>query len=241
MQQQLHQQRAVRNHSISFTRKCLGIPTGHVSSYIQSHKTRALQDVVLFCLDTEGGSGKVTELGIATLDTRSIVGVHPGPKAREWVKRMRVRHFSTLAHGHRFGFGTTERVPLAALKPYMQSFVNPMRKYVLVGHSGHVDFAKLSQLLSYDLRLLSNVIGQIDTHDLVRAMPLPQKLGELWRHVHGISGGELDNGFSFHNAGNDAVCTLQVLLILATSPESDWVKPTLGKPLIGPFLRFYRA
>lgn len=137
---------------------------------------------------------------------------------------MRARHFTTLPNSHRFNFGVTERVPLAALKPYLNSFIDPTRQYVLVGHSLGFDIEKLIPVLGFDLRFLPNVVGQLDTFEIVRDMPVPQRLSELWKHLSGIDPVHApETEFFFHNAGNDAVYTLQVLLTLVMSPESEWV------------------
>lgn len=200
------------------------------------------KDVILTALDTEGPSTTISELGIATLSTTPLATTPPGLKANTWCKQILARHFNVgpkaTGHRNRFSFGRTEHIPSSAIHPYLSSLLQPPQPHILIGHSLDKDLAKLSSLAGCDISLLPNVIGVIDTLDLVRDMPLPQKLSELWKH---LGGGVRDSAINFHNAGNDAVCNLQVLLMLAIMPEERWVTPGPGMPYMGALAPFQRT
>ncbi|GAB7348134.1 hypothetical protein MBLNU459_g6150t1 [Dothideomycetes sp. NU459] len=230
-------------------RSCLGLNVQNSGPYVvKQSPARPLDshhkdndDVVLTAIDTEGPGSTVSELGIATLSIRDINAMPPGPKATNWCRQIRARHFSIDRKSRgggggrsgRFSFGRTEHIPLPAIRPYLLSLLgsSPGRTHVLVGHSVDRDIAKLARATGCDLASLPNVAGTLDTLDLVRgsdgagAPPLlPQKLSQLWQHLGGGGGGGR-RGVSFHNAGNDAVCNMQVLLMLAASHEEQWGRP----------------
>lgn len=214
---------------MTFVRRCLGISLRRGVIYIDPQQVEQ-HDIVFVAIDTEGGSKALPELGLAFLDTRTISRVGPGDKASEWYKYIHARHFR-LRHngGHGFKFGVTERIPLAALKPYLKSCFDSRRRYVIVGHSVSGDLDKISSALHFDLRQDPCIVGQIDTRVVVEDMPMPQKLSLLWRHLRGADS-YLGAGLAFHNAGNDAVYNLQVMLMLALAPETEWLSPRPNVP-----------
>ncbi|KAF1355172.1 hypothetical protein BDV97DRAFT_98921 [Delphinella strobiligena] len=221
-------QRIARNHRMTFICRCLGVSLRGRVIYIDPQQV-GKHDIVFVAIDTEGGRKALPEVGVAFLDTRTISRVGPGDKASKWYRHIRARHFR-LRHngGHGFKFGVTERIPLAALKPYLKSCFDPRRRYVIVGHSVSGDLDKISSALHFDLRQDPCIVGQIDTREIVEDMSMPQKLPLLWRHFRGADS-DPGTGLAFHNAGNDAVYNLQVLLMLALTPETEWQSP---KPII---------
>jgi hypothetical protein len=61
------------------------------------------QAVVFICVDVESherAHHKITEIGLATLDTRDLVGVVPGYDGEEWRKQIKARHFRINEHRH---------------------------------------------------------------------------------------------------------------------------------------------
>jgi hypothetical protein len=61
------------------------------------------QSVVFVCVDVESherAHHKITEVGLATLDTRDLVGVAPGKDGEEWRKKIKARHFRINEHRH---------------------------------------------------------------------------------------------------------------------------------------------
>lgn len=84
------------------------------------------------------------------------------------------------------------------------------RNIVLVGHDVGTDINYLKQL-GYDVRNLSNLHELVDTSNMYRALHQqqnPTNLGSILADL-GISGSHL------HNAGNDAVYTLQAMIGIA--------------------------
>ncbi len=76
----------------------------------------------------ERDHGKVTEIGIATLDSRDLSGIAPGTDGRNWTSKIRARHFRIEEHSHlsnklfvqscadRFEFGETQWVTLPGVR-----------------------------------------------------------------------------------------------------------------------------
>ncbi|KAJ9154821.1 QDE-2-interacting protein [Pleurostoma richardsiae] len=194
--------------------------------------------VVFICFDVETyekNHNIVTEIGFAILDTMDLVGIPPGENGEHWSKLIQARHLRIKEYSwvvnmeyikgcpDNFDFGQSEFVPLKGVREVIQKiFTNDTslvqeepddpenRRIVLVGHDIKQDIAHL-QKLDVDVYALPNLLDVVDNQSLqqhLRAMRNPQKLesvltdfGILSRHLH--------------NAGNDAVYTLQSLLALA--------------------------
>jgi hypothetical protein len=61
------------------------------------------QSVVFICVDVESherAHHKITEVGLATLDTRDLVGVAPGTDGEDWRMKIKARHFRINEHRH---------------------------------------------------------------------------------------------------------------------------------------------
>jgi len=61
------------------------------------------QSVVFICVDVESyerAHNKITEIGVATLDTQDLVGIAPGPDGEAWRKIIKARHFRIKDHAH---------------------------------------------------------------------------------------------------------------------------------------------
>ncbi|KAH7117680.1 hypothetical protein B0J11DRAFT_536476 [Dendryphion nanum] len=85
------------------------------------------QSVVFVCVDVESyerAHHKITEIGIASLDTRDLAGVAPGNDGENWRTKVHARHFRIEEYKHlinrdfvhgcpdRFEFGKSEFIPL---------------------------------------------------------------------------------------------------------------------------------
>ncbi|CAO2648654.1 Nn.00g079210.m01.CDS01 [Neocucurbitaria sp. VM-36] len=85
------------------------------------------RSVVFVCVDVESyerAHHKITEIGVATLDTRELTGIAPGKDGVNWRKMIRARHFRINEYRHlvnsefvtgcpdRFDFGTSTPVNL---------------------------------------------------------------------------------------------------------------------------------
>lgn len=61
------------------------------------------KSVVFVCVDVEAyekDQKKITEVGIATLDTQDLTHLPPGEGGGEWMKKIRARHFRIAEHAH---------------------------------------------------------------------------------------------------------------------------------------------
>ncbi|KFY02812.1 hypothetical protein O988_01887 [Pseudogymnoascus sp. VKM F-3808] len=198
--------------------------------------------VVFICVDVEAYEKNhrlITEIGIATLDTADIASLVPEERGTNWFPAIRAHHFRIKEYGHlnnseylqgcadMFRFGTSEWIKIADAPkavadcfkpPYsnLGSPTNPLadpskkRNIVLVGHDLQADIAFLRQL-GYDPGNLSNLLECTDTAHMYRAFrrePNNSGLGKVLS--------DLDiAGWDLHNAGNDAVYTLQAMLAIS--------------------------
>lgn len=101
-------------------------------------------DVVFISIDVESWEmdhSRVTEVGVATLDTRDLRGKHPGRVGEHWQKAIRARHFRVAENTHisnhefihgcpeNFEFGQSEVVSLKNLPTLLTScFHHPFSK-----------------------------------------------------------------------------------------------------------------
>jgi hypothetical protein len=61
------------------------------------------KSVVFVCVDVESferAHHKITEVGVATLDTRDLIGVAPGKDGEGWREKIKARHFRINEHRH---------------------------------------------------------------------------------------------------------------------------------------------
>jgi hypothetical protein len=98
------------------------------------------QSVVFVCVDVESyerAHHKITEIGIATLDTRDLVGIAPGEDGVEWRKKIKARHFRIKENRHLvnshfvsgnpdgFDFGKSTFVDLKEVSAHVAACFNP--------------------------------------------------------------------------------------------------------------------
>lgn len=60
-------------------------------------------EVVFVCIDIEANernSSQITEIGIATLDTRDVMSVAPGERGINWMNKIRARHIRIDEYKH---------------------------------------------------------------------------------------------------------------------------------------------
>lgn len=84
-------------------------------------------DVVFIAVDVEAWErdhNTITEIGVATLDTRDLQNIPPGEKASNWIAKIQARHFLVKEYQHlknkdfvqgcpdKFEFGTSEVIAL---------------------------------------------------------------------------------------------------------------------------------
>ncbi|KAE9379176.1 hypothetical protein N431DRAFT_397291 [Stipitochalara longipes BDJ] len=197
--------------------------------------------VVFVCVDVEAyerNTKLVTEVGIATLDTQDLTSVVPGEGGANWMSCIRARHFRINEHKHlnnvefvagcadKFEFGASEFINLKDAphiiascfkhpfsKPEETAFSHedqPKRNIVLVGHDIGADINFL-QTIGYNVHNLSNLLETADTAFMWRYLKReanPRNLGSILAELGII-------GWNLHNAGNDAVYTLQAMVAIA--------------------------
>ncbi|KAM3068689.1 hypothetical protein ACMFMG_010868 [Clarireedia jacksonii] len=210
--------------------------------------------VVFISIDVEAyelNNNAITEIGIATLDVLDLVDMAPGPLAANWREAIRARHFRIKEHIHlnnsihvtgcadKFGFGTSEIIPLASAPQTIGSCFRPpysgpsssssttspppVRNIVLVGHDIEADVRFLRQI-GYDITNLA-LHETIDTTLMWRALkrePNPRALGHILADLDIV-------GWNLHNAGNDAVYTLQAMLGIACRSLVEKKEAVQGK------------
>jgi hypothetical protein len=181
----------------------------------------------------------VTEIGIAVLDTNNLHGIAPGPGGEEWFKYIRGHHFRIKEQAHvvnyysrgcpdRFEFGTSEFVVEADAAAAIESCIRRAllkpananastvtllstdttsmaeRNVVFVGHDPGQDIEWLKQV-GYNLppcltildtaQLYKSYSGDKNTRSIETIIA---RFGLVPWHVH--------------NAGNDAVYTMQIYI-----------------------------
>ncbi|KAL5118762.1 hypothetical protein ACEQ8H_003265 [Pleosporales sp. CAS-2024a] len=215
-----------------------------------------VQSVVFICVDVESyerAHHKITEIGIATLDTRDLRGIAPGADGQAWRKMIKARHFRIKEHCHlinhkfvsghpdRFEFGESTFIGLdeaathiaACLKPPFAAHasntdeeelvhvalgkldLDENRNLVFLGHDTRTDVRYLQQL-GYDPMKVENIIEAMDTAKIYQAWrldPQPASLGRILNDFDVAA-------WNLHNAGNDAVYTVQALLAVCVREAS---------------------
>jgi hypothetical protein len=194
---------------------------------------------VFVCIDVEAyeRSNKIiTEIGVATLDTRDLVDVAPGTAGMNWQQKIRARHFrikENIAYRNgdfvadaadRFEFGDSELISIKDAPAVIAScFKHPFskadeegaeapedeekRNIIFVAHDVNSDLQFLRQV-GYDPLNLSNLLETLDTASLYRAHtrdPNAKSVGNILYDFDFTS-------WNLHNAGNDAVYTMWIML-----------------------------
>lgn len=204
------------------------------------------RSVVFICVDIEAyekDHGKITEIGIATLDTRDLEGVAPGENGENWRSLIQARHFRIRDYTHlvnsefvsgcpgSFFFGQSELVSLMNAPAFVKSCFQPpfcaqsgtspnvgeigsmeKRDLIFLGHDAITDI-KYLQKLGFDPLHLSNLLESQDTATLYRVWKREEQTTKLSRILARF---DID-AFGMHNAGNDAVYTVQSFLAILVS------------------------
>lgn len=198
------------------------------------------QSVVFVCVDVESwemATHKITEVGVATLDTRDIAGVAPGQDGEHWRAHIKARHFRIKENSHLvnrifvsgnpdgFRFGQSTFIPLKEAPAQVAAcFRAPFagtqsvstmydgdekRKVIFLGHDAMSDVRYL-QRLGFDPMKEETIVEALDTATMFRVWRREQDPTNLGRIL-----GTFDIvGWGLHNAGNDAVYTVQAMLAI---------------------------
>ncbi|TID24366.1 hypothetical protein E2P81_ATG02669 [Venturia nashicola] len=192
---------------------------------------------VFVCIDVEAyeRSNKIiTEIGVATLDTLDLNGVPPGVSGQNWQSKIRARHFRIKEHeryrngrfvsdaADQFEFGSSEFISLKDAPAMIASCFKPpfsvpngpeategeeKRNIIFVAHDVNSDIQFLRQI-GYNPFNLSNLLETLDTAHLYRAHKREynaKSVGKILRDFNLV-------GWNLHNAGNDAVYTMWIML-----------------------------
>ncbi|KAH0556471.1 hypothetical protein GP486_005627 [Trichoglossum hirsutum] len=177
---------------------------------------------------------KITEIGISVLDTKDLDGVPPGKGGIEWMKHIRAKHLRIREHAHlrnkdfvvgcadRFEFGESRFVGMREAPSIIaESFRFPSadqttRNIILLGHGidGDIEYLKG---MGYNPLNLNNLIEVLDTSAMYRYLkrePNPRSLGSVLSDLDIM-------GWNLHNAGNDAVYTLQAMLAIVIKAATE--------------------
>lgn len=188
------------------------------------------QDAVLICVDVEAyehNHNIITEVGIASLDTRHLNGIAPGPKGENWHDFILARHLRITENSHyenkhyingcanNFDFGQSEFINLDDICDVMEMAFNPVdengdtRTVLFIGHDAEADINFL-QKLSFNPLSPNHVLETLDTAHLYRALRRDNSTRSLATIFYDFDMA----GFYFHNAGNDAMYTMRALLTI---------------------------
>ncbi|KAE9965483.1 hypothetical protein BLS_007620 [Venturia inaequalis] len=194
---------------------------------------------VFVCIDVEAyeRSNKIiTEIGVATLDTLDLIGVPPGVSGKNWQSKIRARHFRIKEHqsyrngefvsdaADQFEYGDSEFISLKDAPATIANCFKPpfsssdgteagegeekeKRNIIFVAHDVNSDIQFLRQV-GYDPLNLSNLLETLDTALLYRAHkrdPNAKSVGNILCDFN-------FRGWNLHNAGNDAVYTMWIML-----------------------------
>ncbi|KAF4554332.1 Hypothetical protein D9617_4g000850 [Elsinoe fawcettii] len=185
------------------------------------------KDILFVAIDIEAwehDQSQITEVGIATLDTRHLVSSSPGRDGEGWLDAISARHLRDKDLLHRvnkryvkgcpeaFRFGTTELMGREEMKRTLRQMVRfgpggpgeGKRRVVVVVH----DRAAEERLLDrFDGKVFkgARVVYTADTQVLADKEGRKRGLGKVLEVL------DLE-GEDVHNAGNDAVYTLQAMV-----------------------------
>lgn len=192
----------------------------------------------------------VTEIGVATLDTRDLEGCSPGSVGQDWHKHIRSRHFRIIEHKHlvnkeycagcpeSFDYGKSEFKSKEEIASVLTScFHEPFSK----GQGESVTLprsdAKATEekrsiiLVGHDFSQDVNYCQSIGFNPLNRGNLLEVlDTSDMYRsYARAVNPSSLSNvcyhfdltAWHPHNAGNDAVHTMWALLAIAVKHASE--------------------
>ncbi|KAI4638287.1 hypothetical protein J4E93_010286 [Alternaria ventricosa] len=213
------------------------------------------QSVVFVCVDVESyerAHHKITEVGVATLDTRELVGVPPGKDGEAWREKIRARHFRIKEHRHlvnsefvaghpdSFKFGHSTFISLKEAASHVAacfhapfaaengddflSHFDPTEKrnIVFLGHDTLGDVRYLQQL-GYDPMKVENILEAMDTATMYKVWRREQQPTSLGRIMNAFD----VPAWFLHNAGNDAVYTVWAMLAICVKEATLRSSPEL--------------
>jgi hypothetical protein len=221
-------------------------------------------DAVIISVDLEAyehANSMITEIGIAILDTRHIADIAPGKNGQNWFEKIEAHHLRIKDYEHmvnrryvqgcpdQFNFGKSDFIALenAALvvelcfKQHSRDTTESgplgeaqekFRPIILLGHDPEGDIRYLHTLgfNAYDNKSIREVLDTQLIYQALKDECNPRSLDSTLREFGILP-------MNLHNAGNDAVYTMQALIAMAVTeavnrPESTMYDsaetPTVG-------------
>ncbi|KAK5135815.1 hypothetical protein LTR08_004642 [Meristemomyces frigidus] len=198
------------------------------------------KDVVFVSIDCEAhehAQNKITEVGVAVLDTRDVAGMDDDTKEEAWFSKMKYAHYRPIEYAklinrsyikgcpEQFGFGSSSWIKLADMGPILKRiFQSPTqllqagdfsvvpseekRNVIFVAHGASNDKAYLKKV-GFDMTADAVVSRTMDTQVVASGS---KKHSIALRRLLLSLGSDPVN---LHNAGNDAAYTLQALVVMA--------------------------
>ncbi|KAK3388185.1 QDE-2-interacting protein [Sordaria brevicollis] len=192
------------------------------------------RSVVFIAIDLEAyelDHNMITEVGLAILDTAKISNVAPGEGSKNWFDLIQARHIRVKEHSwaqnsrhvqgraEYFDFGESEFIEVSKIAGVLKETIEvasgkgeaaQKRNVVLVFHDQSADLKYIS-MLGYDVATADNIIEVVDTQEMFQYLSRSNNASRLSNVC-----GYLDIPWkNMHNAGNDAVYTLQAMIGLA--------------------------
>jgi len=190
---------------------------------------------VFVAIDTEFNGKVLLEVGYAAIDTADLVDKMPGPKGKGWFNLIEASHFAVrnkdvVRYRKPFNFGSGEAITVDDVSRHTRRMIDRWhkagRRVVIVGQSLSVDLDRLQFNIGFNITKFPGVFGLLDTNDLTAHSNANGTLRKLYKGLNGTG------GTKFHNAGNDAVYCLRVMLMLAMTPRSEWPRRTIEKVIL---------
>ncbi|KAI1116002.1 hypothetical protein F5Y14DRAFT_97950 [Nemania sp. NC0429] len=187
------------------------------------------ESVRLVCIDFEAyerDNRAITEIGLAVLDTDDLVDTNPGMIGEKWFSLIQAYHLRVKERCYMintefvqgcpeaFNFGESQILPLnditGAVGTIIGGKAEDERPVIIVGHDVGRDLDYLIKI-GYNHWDVPQIVDEIDTR------------GMFQREERNLDGRGLStmcaslgiSGHNYHNAGNDAVYTLQAMIAMA--------------------------
>ncbi|KAK1781706.1 hypothetical protein QBC45DRAFT_38118 [Copromyces sp. CBS 386.78] len=230
---------------LGLRRKVQSIPEGPFTPLDLTQPTgiEPEKSVVFVAIDLEAyelDQSMITEVGLAILDTAEIANVAPGEGRKNWFDLIKARHIRakefSWAQNHRhvqgraeyFDFGESEFIEVAKIASVLKETIEvkssaggdgAKRPVVLVFHDQSADL-KYIRMLGYDVASADNILEVVDTREMYQYLSRSNNATKLSNVC-----GYLDIPWkNMHNAGNDAVYTLQAMIGLAIEMRQKSLK-----------------
>ncbi|KAK0882374.1 hypothetical protein LTR87_003898 [Friedmanniomyces endolithicus] len=201
---------------------------------------------VFICIDCEAfehDQSKITEIGVAVLDTRDCADLWLGADEQQWIEKIQYAHYRPVQYAdlrnknfiqgcaEGFNFGSTAWINLEDAKPILRRiFKYPSQLHqagdlstplwdcrcqtVFVAHGASNDTAFLRKL-DFDMESDGQVSLTVDTQRVAGG----SKRAAIGLHRLLLSMGV--QPINLHNAGNDAAYTLQSMVMMACRDSAN--------------------